>query len=162
MEHVPAEQSAVEVATSRSYEMHGVGQQLYAVIESCTSLDTLWAKIDSGHWDWLGVQERKGKRTFILGRPRVGRSEIMAALSGTHAGAEAGQHGVEVRTPHAHYRGVTALWHTTPEEAEAEYDEQINTLSAAGPGSALYRVTLVVNGQAVRSHVVARILPNRL
>ena len=53
----------------RSYSAHEVGQQLYAVIEFCSLRETLWAKVDSGHYDWLGVQESRGRRVFILGRP---------------------------------------------------------------------------------------------
>ena len=46
----------------RSYSAHEVGQQLSAVIEPCALLETLWVKVDSGHYDWLGVQESRGRR----------------------------------------------------------------------------------------------------
>ena len=150
-----------QLLTPRSYEAHAVGQQRYAVIESCTLLETLWAKIDSGHWDWLGLPERRGKVTFILGRPRVGGSGGMAVGTAVHGGAEPGQHGVEVRVPHADFRSVSSSWHPTSQDAEHDFERKVSSL-AEGPGSALHRVTLVLEGQAVRHQVVARILPNRL
>jgi hypothetical protein len=147
--------------TPRSYEDHAQGQQLYAVIESCTSLETLWAKIDSGKWDWLGTQVSKGKRTYLLGRPPMSRSEAIAALSVQHKDAEVGQHGVEVRTPHRFFRGVSSAWTETRDAAEIEFDRQVQALQQ-GPGSGLYKVTLVLDGQPARHEIVARILPNRL
>lgn len=148
--------------TPRSYSAHEVGQQLYAVIESCSSLKTLWAKVDSGHYDWLGVQESRGRRVFILGRPRQQRGGVTATGSAVHAEAAPGEHGVEIRTPHATLRGVTSAWFKTGEEARAEYDKRLQELTTEGPGSALYRLTLVVDHLPVQTKVVARVLPNRL
>jgi hypothetical protein len=87
--------------------------------------------------------------------------EGMAALSVQHKDAEVGQHGVEVRTPHRSFRGVSCAWTETREAAEIEFDHQVQALRQ-GPGSGLYKVTLVLDGQPVRHEVVARILPNRL
>lgn len=148
-------------ATSRSYEAHGVGQQLYAVIESCTSPETLWAKIDSGNWDWLGVQEKNGKVTYLLGRPPVARTEAIAAATVSAAGSESGVHGVEVRTPHRSFRGVSAQWCRSPEQARQAFAETVERLKS-GPGSALYNVRLLVDGQVAEERVVIRTLPNRL
>src|ERR671912_663983 len=42
---------------------------LYQYIEFCRNAETLWHKLQSGHWDWLGVHP---KGQFVLGRPRRG------------------------------------------------------------------------------------------
>src|SRR5919202_6870004 len=44
---------------------------LYQHIEFCRNAETLWHKLQSGHWDWLGVHPNG---QLILGSPRLGRS----------------------------------------------------------------------------------------
>jgi hypothetical protein len=56
--------------------MYEEGQQLYRVIEFCKDPETLWAKIESGHWQWLGIHP-SGK--YVLGRPPVPIFEAHAA-----------------------------------------------------------------------------------
>ena len=125
-------------------------------------LETLWAKVDSGHYDWLGVQESRGRRVFILGRPPQQQGGVTAVGSAVHAEAAPGEHGVEIRTPQATLRGVTSAWFKTREEARTEYDKRLQELTIERPGSAPYRLTLVVDHLPVQTEVVARMLPNRL
>lgn len=145
---------------SRSYEDLGPGQQLYSVIESCTDPQTLWAKIDSGHWDWLGVEDRKGKRKYVLGRPRLARLEGFAMGTKRDAGvADDSPYRVEVQVPgHAAVGGSV---HGSREDAEAQYERTLTELTEP-TGSALYRVALRMHGEVVRSEFVVRVLPNRL
>jgi hypothetical protein len=149
--------------TSRSYAAHAVGQQLYAVVEFCSSAETLYGKIESGHWDWLGVAEKGRKKTFILGRPSRARRGFDARGGGgpVAAGAESGRHGVEVREPHPTFKAPGTSWWATPEDAEIDYERQIKRLRE-GPGSAVYKVGLVLDGVTVRTEIVVRALPNRL
>jgi hypothetical protein len=58
--------------TDRSRENKKLGQQLYAVIEFCNAPAALYAKIDSGLYDWLGVRRKDGRDTFVVGSPRRG------------------------------------------------------------------------------------------
>ena len=143
----------------RSYEDKKPGQQLYGVIEFCTSPDTLFAKIESGHYDWLGVREKNGRVTYVLGRPRVGRSEGTAYGIAKHA--ETGRHRVVVRLPHRKHRVGSESWWPTAEEARATY-ESLKVGLMEGDGSGLFRVSLFEDGALVEQHVVVRALPNVL
>jgi hypothetical protein len=143
----------------RSYEDKKPGQQLYGAIEFCTSTETLFAKIESGHYDWLGVRETKGRVTYVLGRPRVGRLEGIASGIAKHA--ETGRHRVEVLVPHRTHRVPSESWWSTAEEARAEYD-RLRVALMGGDGSGLFRVSLFIDGVRVEQQVVVRALPNVL
>jgi hypothetical protein len=52
-------------------------EPVYEHLSFCDSPDTLWRKLQSGGWDWLGV--KPNERTFVLGAPRRPRSAGMAA-----------------------------------------------------------------------------------
>ena len=147
------------VSSSRSHESLDVGQQVYAVLEFVRKEDALWAKIESGHWDWLGVKVRRGRHTYVLGRPRASRSEGMASVSKVSEGAKAGVHGVEVRVPHPTHRHPGGAWYATAEEAKQEFARQVAEL-AHGPGSGLFKVVLIEDGQQVQEELVVRVLPN--
>jgi hypothetical protein len=58
------------------------------VIESCTDPQTIFAKIESGHWDWLGVQQKGTRRTFILGRPCRGGMGLVASVQARHSNVD--------------------------------------------------------------------------
>jgi hypothetical protein len=147
---------------SRSYEDLGAGQQRYRVIEQCTAPETLFAKIESRQYDWLGVQEKKGHRTFILGRPPVGGSGVRATLTSKHISPDGtrptGDHRVTVRAPLDSV--PSEAWWPTPEGARADFVRQVDALKS-GPGSALYRVTLIVGRHVEAEEFVVRALPNR-
>jgi hypothetical protein len=90
------------VPSERSYEDKRPGQQLYGVIEFCASPEVLYAKIESGHYDWLGVRQgKRGRVNYVLGRPRLARQEGLASGTAKHGPPSmTGQHRVEVHLPH--------------------------------------------------------------
>ncbi len=87
--------------------------------------------------------------------------EGMAAGTVTAVGAEAGLHGVEVRVPQHRFKGVSCSWYPTVELAREQFAKTVDHLRQ-GPGSALYKVTLIENRRPVRHEIVARVLHNRL
>jgi hypothetical protein len=48
-------------------------EPLYERIEVCRDAETLWGKLNSGGWDWLGV---KPDGVFVLGGPPVARTGV--------------------------------------------------------------------------------------
>lgn len=64
----------------RSYEGKKAGQQRNAVLEFCDDPADPLGKLDSGHWNWLGVRERKGTVTFVLGPPTTSRAIELRAM----------------------------------------------------------------------------------
>jgi hypothetical protein len=134
---------------------------MYRVIESCTDPETLFAKIDSGHWDWLGVQQSGNRRTFILGRPRRGGMGLVASVQARHGNVETGRNRVVVRTPHAVKVSPEEAWWPTGEEARADFERRKTELMQ-GEGSGLFKMRLYVEDQLVDEHFVVRALPNRL
>jgi len=133
------------------------GQQLYAVIEFCSNPKTLWGKMESGQWDWLGIVERKGSRRFVVGRPRVGRVRASAAPTVTDAGAD-GSHRVTVKSPDT--PGEAARVCATAEQAAQEFDDWIHRIEQSTEGSALARVRLFTDGRLQREEFVVRAIPN--
>lgn len=132
------------------------GQQAYAAIEFCSDAATLWAKIESGHWDWLGVKPRG---QFVLGRPSVRRGRGGGVLSVGVPGAD-GSNRIEVCIP----RGIapTVYLFVTPDEAREEFSAMVNRLRESGGSSALHRVDLYVASACERSELVVRVTPNYL
>ncbi len=145
----------------RSGEDLTPGQQVYAVIEFCRDPETLWNKIRSGHWDWLGVRAEKGGRppTFILGRPRAGRLSGEVSVTVTRAGGS-GAHRVVLSVPHI--ETVDNIEHRTAEDARAEFDRLVHDLSEGGKGSGLYRVRLFIDHELADQKFVVRARPNVL
>jgi hypothetical protein len=67
---------------------------LYQYIEFCRDAETLWRKLQSGHWDWLG---RKPDGQFVLGRPRRKRAIVSWSPSVFRStAAEEGKHGIKI------------------------------------------------------------------
>lgn len=60
-------------------------------IEFCRNAKTLWGKIESGRWDWLGVHP---DGQFVLGSLARSRSGLSASI--VRAGAEAGRFDVKI------------------------------------------------------------------
>jgi hypothetical protein len=121
----------------------------YQHIEFCRNEETLWHKIASGNWDWLGVHP---ERKFVLGRPaRSVGSTYRAALT---VGAPEGQHGVFVQAPldSAPYRS----WFKTQQEAKEEYARVIDSFSGDEKGPGLLRVQLVERGRIVDEAFLVR------
>lgn len=104
-----------------------VAGPVYNKIEYCRSADTLWAKLQSGNWDWLGVHQ---DGQFVLGRPRR-RDGIVGALGveSRAPGVKSERHGVIWRiwngSPGA---PRSAIWSNNATEAKAEYDKLLANL----------------------------------
>jgi hypothetical protein len=145
----------VDVADGPSFEIMRAGQQLYAVIEFCSTPEAAWAKIESGHYDWLGMKGQK----FVFGRPPVNRSTVgVPAISHGDPGAD-GAHVVEVRIPGSAFGQYL---HATAEAAWSAYYEAIDRLQAPDGSSGLWRVRLIANGAVESEQLVVRLLPNVL
>jgi hypothetical protein len=104
---------------------------LYEKIEFCRSAETLWGKLESGRWDWLGVHP---DGQFVLGSPAVSRFRIAAVMSVSDQGANKGEHGVGTRAPLS--PGTAFSWYRTREDADAEFDEVVDRArdESQGPG----------------------------
>jgi len=152
----------MRMTSERSQEGLSAGQQLYAVIEFCTDPETLWGKIKSGEWDWLGVYESKGRRRFILGRPRLSRIVVKAALTTSEGGVAPGdtKHRLEIHYPDFAVPSVSI--YRTPEGARDGFAERIATLGERPGSSVLLRAKLFVNGDLEREELVVRPRPNVL
>ncbi len=121
---------------------------IYQHIEFCSDPETLWGKIQSGIWDWLGV--KADGRTFVLGRPkRTGGSGFEAALT---VGAPEGQHGVRVHAPLG--PSPSARWVKTEQEAKEEFVRQVESLKAEAEGPVLFKVDRVALGEVVEEEFV--------
>ena len=91
----------------------------YRYIEFCRKPETLWHKIESGDWDWLGVH--KGGQ-FVVGRPkRSGGLGLRGALS-----TGRGEHGVLVKSPLD--PGPNASWFSTEQEAKEAFLRTVERL----------------------------------
>jgi hypothetical protein len=120
---------------------------VYKYIEFCRNAETLWHKLQSGHWDWLG---RKPDGQFVIGRPRRLAAEE-GAISGTRsegADARTGRHGVIINAwqgvPQKHW---FSTWYEEPEKARAEYERTIRDWEETHQSLALAKVVLIENGQ---------------
>lgn len=139
-----------------SYEGMQAGQQAYAAIEFCSDPEALWAKIESGHWDWLGV---KPDGQFVMGKPSVRHGRGSAVLSVGVRGAD-GSNRVEVRIP----RGIapTVYPFVTADEARAGYRDKIERLNTPDGTSGLHRVRLYVHSAFEADELVVRKMKNYL
>src|SRR5215207_7640703 len=119
---------------------------LYQYIEFCRNAETLYHKLQSGHWDWLGVH-LKGQ--FVLGRPRRARLTSSAVPMVTEGGAKEGQHGIKVYG----WSGQPSTkagsrWVPSAEEARARFEQEIERLQDPTLHAVLARIVLFQNGQA--------------
>lgn len=145
----------------RGYQDYKIGQQHYAVIEFCNTPEALWGKLTSGHWDWLGVKDDGRRHTFVLGRPPVSRLTGSASWERSEVGAT-GDHYVIVEVParKARLRQASRELCLTPESARELYASKGARLAEPDGSSALYRVSLYVDGRKEAEQVVVRTMPN--
>ena|SRR5829696_7754343 len=115
---------------------------VYQYIEFCRNAETLWHKIASGHWDWLGVHP---ERKFVLGRPA--RSAGTTLRAGSSVGAPGSEYGVFVQGPLD--PGPSRTWFKTPQEAMEEYARIVSRFGGDEKEPGLLRVQRVERGEVV-------------
>lgn len=116
----------------RSRENLRPGQQLYRAIEFCVDPETLWGKIESGKWDWLGVRERKGKKFYAVGSLPTSRVRMMAGGTVTEKDAD-GRYQVVIATPDFHGKSRRIV--KSRPDAEGEFAQTIARLRDETEGS---------------------------
>jgi hypothetical protein len=153
--HGSLDERAIAASTYDAQEANRVSKAhpIYRTIEFCRNANTLWGKIESGRWDWLGVHP-DGK--FVLGSPAQARSRVSAAASVVRAGAEAGRFDVKIYTPDGPGPSVESL--PTNEAARAAFEAECVRL-AEGDRPCLYRVTLVLDGVLTDEEFVVTLPP---
>jgi hypothetical protein len=128
------------------------GQQLYTVIEHCRKPETLWARLASGNFDWLGMR-RDGR--FVLGRPRLTRRPVEEEGA---ARLESSPHRIDHRAPlDPAYRSEG---YPTPQAATSAFEcivggDPVTLLR----GSGIWWVRLVVDNEPAEDRLVVRTLP---
>lgn len=144
----------------RSYQSFKRGQQLYAVIEFCRDPETLWSKLASGHWDWLGVRQRDGQRHFVLGRPPISRMRVFGAGTVSEVGTTS-VHRTTISTPDRPDK-PSERWYRSAADAADGFDTRVRELTGERGSSGLFRVRLYEGATLVREHLVVRAWPNEL
>ena len=140
----------------RSHANVALGQQVYAVLEQCRKPEVLWAKLATGHYDWLGVR-RNGK--YVLGRPRL--STVIPEDPGPPPDDARHPHRIESLAPLQRVPRWEA--HETPAEAMAAF-RRLVTRDPVTPlrTSGVWRARLVLEGRSVEERLVVRSLPRLL
>ena len=129
---------------------------LYQYIEFCRNAETLWHKLQSGYWDWLG---RKTDGQFVLGRPRRERGSGVGVPFITSSEAEATErlHGIQMQAwvgqPST---AKSSTWVTTADKAQTEFEKEIARLEDPALKPVLARVFLVQNGQVTAERFVVQ------
>lgn len=159
--------STMAEGQERSYEKLGEGQQLYRQISYCSNAETLWSKIESGHYDWLGVsppEKQSDKPRFIVGMPPRRTSGVIASVIAKHdttTGVPSGAHRVVIASPSPYKVPPSeSHWHT-PEQARDDFALRVQALRDAS-GSGLHRVTLYIDDLEESQEFVVRALPNKI
>ena len=142
--------------SERSHTHVQLGQQLYAILEQCREPEVLWAKLSTGHYDWLGVR-RNGK--YVLGRPRL--SAVVPDDPGPPPDDATMPHRIEFLGPLQRVPQWEA--HATPDAARDTFRrllrfDPVTPLRTSG----VWRVRLVLDGHAVEERYVVRPLPRLL
>ena len=127
---------------------------LYQYIEFCRNAETLWHKLQSGHWDWLG---RKPDGTFVLGKPRrIPPSEVgVPFITSFEEGATEGLHGIRMDAWVGQPRKrKSSRWFTTADEAKTAFEQEIARLKDPALKPVLAWVYLVQDGQVTDERFV--------
>ncbi len=134
-------------------DQHG---PLYRNIEFCRNAETLWHKLQSGHWDWLGVHP---KGQFVLGSPRSGGGmPDGVTMKMTRGSANESQHGVK----HQVWVGMTDVdpsseWFEEEAEAKVRYEELLEQYRSQPV--VLARVWRIEGGFPAEEEFIARTPP---
>jgi hypothetical protein len=151
------------VSEGRSAETWRAGQQRYAVVEFCDDPETLWGKLESRRWDWLGVRERPGRKTFVVGRPRQSRGfEIRVTATVRNPGEPIYDDTFRVTTQEPADDRVSSTKHGSAKAAWAAFRARVAELQAPTGDSGLCRVRLYIDGSLADEALVVRALPNIL
>lgn len=132
---------------------------LYQYIEFCRNVETLWHKLESGHWDWLG---RKPDGQFVLGRPRRYLESTVGVLSATatEQDAQESKHGVRVYKWHGQpSERPDSSWYTEPTKAKQSFTEMVRSLKEPTQSPILARVVLIEQGQVTDERFIAQTPP---
>ena len=127
---------------------------LYQYIEFCRNAETLWHKLQSGHWDWLG---RKPDGTFVLGKPRrIPPSEAgVPFITSFEEGATEGLHGIRMDAWVGQPRKrKSSRWFTTADEAKTAFEQEIAWFEDPALKPVLAWVYLVQDGQVTDERFV--------
>lgn len=116
----------------------GFGEPRYEKIEFCHNAETLWGKIESGRYDWLGVHP---KGQFVVGSPPASGLRLGGAVEVLRGGAEKGKHGVRTDVPGASQPSYR--WFLTEDEARGAFEALVAELKAADTKPRLIRVTRI-------------------
>jgi hypothetical protein len=129
---------------------------LYQYIKFCSNAETLWHKLQSGHWDWLG---RTPDGQFVLGRPRrePGSRVGVPFITSSEVEATEGLHGIRMQAwvgqPSTQ---KSSRWVTTADKAQTEFEKEIARLEDPALKPVLARVFLVQDGQVTAERFVAQ------
>jgi hypothetical protein len=130
-----------------------LGHQLYAVLEQCRKPEVLWAKLATGHYDWLGVR-RNGK--YVLGRPRLWA--VVPEDPAPPPDPARDLHRVECLGPLQRIGRWEAF--ATPVQARDAHLRTVREDPGASPlTSGVWRVRLVLDGRPAGERYVVRSLP---
>jgi hypothetical protein len=130
---------------------------LYRNIEFCRNTETLWHKLQSGNWDWLGVHP---DRKFVLGSPSAsGGLAAGLSIKTVEPGVKEGVHGVRYEL----WNGMPGLepageWFSTAEEARARYEVLLEEYRNQNP--ILARVRLFEDRWVAEEEFIANIPPS--
>jgi hypothetical protein len=127
-----------------------VTQPVYEKIEFCRSPKTLWGKLRSKRWDWLGVHP---EGQFVLGYPRRRVPSSRAAGTVRHQGAREGEHGVRVDSPFGH---AGTDWFPTEAEAVAFFEGKLSEGEESSEGPELLKVSRIEGRVPVEEEYVVR------
>jgi hypothetical protein len=141
----------------RAYADARAGQQLYAVLTTCKRPQTLWDKLSTGLYDWIGV---RSNGRFVLGRPRHASISVGEPVVHRAAGSD-GAHRVEYRGPLD--RGPHQEWHASADAARSGYDRTVDDDPGSPiPSSGIWQVRLYIDGVLAAEELVVRRLPKLL
>ena len=131
---------------------------LYEHIEFCRNAETLWHKLQSGRWDWLGVHPRG---QFVLGTPARNEPQVFApGIQSTDPGADSGQNGIKFYI-WLGYPGSPpgAYWFASPKEARSGFEKKVADLDRPEQAPILARVIHLENGYPTDEKFIAQIPP---
>jgi hypothetical protein len=134
------------------------GGPLYRRIEFCRNKETLWHKLQSGHWDWLGVHPRG---QFVLGSPRLGGRIIPShSMKVARADAKEGQHGVRWSVwSNATDVEPNSDWLADEQSARKRFDELVRHYENPERSPILLKVWLIENGLTVDERFIVQTPP---